>query len=502
MRWGLERVLWGLVWLLMALLLLPLVWMLIESLFVAAEAGVEAYGVLGSPKLWQHFLNSLALAGVVALLTTLLGTFLGVVLSKTTLPFATLWGVVFLLPLLIPPYIIAFAWFELLGREVIVGFWGSAWVLFWVYLPIPMLLVWRFMQTIAPTLEESALLLSGWGGVLRHITLPLIAPAVWLGFWLVFILAFGEFSVANFLHYPTFPMESFTYFSAFYDAQRAVITLLPTMGLALLIWRRVNHEGGFAYWQIQPHIKKIPLSRSGRICLEGLLGLVALLVLTPLVMLILQSDVASWGVALDRGWMPLMRSLLFASMGATLLMILGFLAAYALFVGVAGGRYLVGVMLLGLMLPATVIGIGLSLFWNQPWSNWVYATPVIILLGYVGKYLFLTTKIAQVRLAQLPPSQMEAAQLLGASPAVVLWKIVRPLSHGTLGVMWLMGFIFTLRESTLTLLVYPAGEETLPLYILTQMANGKPALIAALSLIMVGVVLLPLGGYALYRSRG
>jgi iron(III) transport system permease protein len=42
------------------------------------------------------------------------------------------------------------------------------------------------------------------------------------------------------------------------------------------------------------------------------------------------------------------------------------------------------------------------------------------------------------------------------------------------------------------MLVYPPGYETLPVYTLTQMANGDPKIIAALSLLMIAMILLPL----------
>jgi iron(III) transport system permease protein len=58
--------------------------------------------------------------------------------------------------------------------------------------------------------------------------------------------------------------------------------------------------------------------------------------------------------------------------------------------------------------------------------------------------------------------------------------------------MFLVGFIFTLRESSITQLVYPAGYETLPVYILTQMANGKTEIIASLCVILTLMMIVPL----------
>jgi len=65
----------------------------------------------------------------------------------------------------------------------------------------------------------------------------------------------------------------------------------------------------------------------------------------------------------------------------------------------------------------------------------------------------------------------------------------------------MIGLIFSLRETTITMLVYPPGYETLPVYTMTQMANGDPKLIAALCLFMIAMVLLPLGIAGVWRVR-
>ena len=51
------------------------------------------------------------------------------------------------------------------------------------------------------------------------------------------------------------------------------------------------------------------------------------------------------------------------------------------------------------------------------------------------------------------------------------------------------------------MVVYPPGSDTLPVRILTLMANGTPSLIAALCVILIAVTLLPLGAVALSSGR-
>jgi len=150
------------------------------------------------------------------------------------------------------------------------------------------------------------------------------------------------------------------------------------------------------------------------------------------------------------------------------------------------------------VLSSIVLGIALILFWNRPYTNMVYTTPLIILFGYLIKYLFLTTKILELKLSQIPHNLIESAQLLGASWYQILYTILIPLLKESLIIAWIVGFIFSLRESTITMLVAPAGASTLPTYILTQMANGKASTIATLCLLMVATLLVPLTGLLLY----
>ena len=482
------------------LLPLPIFSMFYNTLHSEQGFSLSLYSQVFDARLGQSFLNSLALALLVALFTTIIGTLLAILFTKTSLPFSNFFLSIFITPLLIPPYILAFSWFELIGRdgvlgELLFGFWGTAFVLFWVYLPIPILLVSLFLTQIEPKLEESALLLSNWRGVLRQITIPLISPAIVLSSLLVFILTFGEFSVANFLRYPIFPMESFTQFSAFYDFKMATVTAMPMLLMALIIkWLIDKYTFNYRFKSSQK-IKKIEINRYRFALLFILIGL-AILVTLPLALLVVHTDVDNFLLAWERGFDPLMRTLLYALIGATLLMVFGFWVGYII---EKRYKFFEGTLLFLFITPATVIGIGLTLFWNNSWSNWLYGTPLIILLGYLTKYLFLTSKIAQIRLSQIPSSMVESAQLTGATWSQIIWNITLPLSRKSLVLMWLIGFIFSLRETTMTMLVYPASNDTLPIYIFTQMANGDPKIIAALCLIMVGVVLLPLGIYILWR---
>lgn len=88
--------------------LAPLVVMVARSLTVDGAISLDLYRALVvSNHSWRLLGNSLTLASLVALISTLLGVPLGIALGKTDIPLRGLFTVLFTLPLLIPPYITA-----------------------------------------------------------------------------------------------------------------------------------------------------------------------------------------------------------------------------------------------------------------------------------------------------------------------------------------------------------------------------------------------------------
>ncbi len=480
--------------------LLPVLAMVADTFWQSGSFDLSAYRVLFQSSMAQSFANSFLLSLCVAAFSTAAGVILGIILSKTNLLFTAVFTLLLTIPLLVPPYTLALGWYTLLGRdgywgELLFGFRGTFWVLFSIYLPVPMLLTILFLRQINPRFEEAARLMTGWYGVLKSITLPLIFPAMLLSFLLVFILTFGEQSVANFLRFDVFALESFTYFSAFYDFRTATVLAVPMVVIALIVLlaeQFLVHRHLFRF-NSSYSVEKITLGRYQWPLFIVMLLIIAVIVILPFFSILQQA--ADWQtvqIAFEKAKAPMFRSYLYAVTAATLLMGFGFLGAYLTEEKIPGYRFYDASLIFLFALPAAVIGIALILFWNRPYTNFIYTTPLIILFGYLGKYLVLTTKISQKRLSQIPRSQIEAAQMAGANWFQSLRYILIPLSKKALLTMWIIGLVFSLRETTITMLVYPPGYETLPVYTLTQMANGDPKIIAALSLFMIGMTLLPL----------
>ncbi len=486
--------------------LLPLLAMLVRSMTVDGWVSLAAYrGLLASRREWTLLGHSLFLALSTALPATAAGVPLGILLGRTDLPFRRLFAVLFTLPLLLPPYIVAVAWSGLLPVR---GLPGCTLVLFATFLPIPLLLTMAFAQSVDPRLEEAARLVSGWPRVLTRITLPLILPGILLSALLVFLLALGEFGVPAFLRYDVFAVESFARFSAFYDFGAATAAALPLVAITLLalVAERIFLREKTAHLQPGGGRSATIRLRSSRGWIAAGTGLLCFgLVAMPLLALFFQSlEPGIYREAFARAGASLLRSIAYAAVGASALTLLGFPIGYLIQTrALRLWRAVDSLTLFLFALSGTVIGIGLIGLWNHPATNFVYGTPILIVLGYLARYTALTQRIAQSALGTLPPSMEEAAQVAGAGWFRRTLHITIPLARRGLATGWLVGYIFCLRDLGVTMLVYPPGHDTLPVRIFTLMANGSDGLVAALCIIMIFATLLPLGlgGIAFKRWR-
>ena len=236
---------------------------------------------------------------------------------------------------------------------------------------------------------------------------------------------------------------------------------------------------------------RLGAARAGWLIGVGLLC--GVLIILPLGGLVLQTSPPDYVDALSRAGDSLRHSLLYAASGATLLTLLGFFCGYLVHTrALRTWRWVDFLTLLLLVLPSPVIGIGLIGLWNRPATEWIYSTPAMILLGYLAQYIALTSRTTAATLAQIPASMDEAAAVSGAGWFRRLLRITAPLSRPGLLAAWLVAYIFCLRDTGITLLVYPPGHDTLPVRIFTLMANSPEGLIAALCVLMMAATFLPL----------
>jgi len=489
---------------------LPLV-----PLAVSAARDVPALAVeLASPRAAVLLLHTILLAGLVALISGVIGTGLGVLIGKTDLPLRMPLAGVLTFPLFLPPYVLALGWFSVLGSDGLLaaalgpgaafrfffGLGGAVLVLTTAYTPIAAHLVRIALRSIDPTLEEAARLSFRWPRVVWRIDLPLVRPAVGLAILLAFILVVGELGVPAYVRYPVFSTEVFTQFAAFLNIRAAVAMSLP---LALLVLAGLGVER----YLLRDRVR---FSSAARAITTATIPLgtwrapagalawayAGITVILPLVGLVVRAGGgATYAAALAGAGASLIRTVWMAAAAATTMVILGLLVGYLVERHRRSRHDALDTLLLLLFAaPGTVLGVGLILFWNRPGLAWVYGSALIIVVGWIGHFTPLAARVAGIGLGSLAPGVEEAARLAGVRWERVLFRVLVPLCRPALAGAWFLAFVFCLRDLDLAVTIYPPGAETLPVRVYTLMANSSEAVTAALSLVMVGLTAVVLVG--------
>jgi iron(III) transport system permease protein len=490
--------------------LLPEAAVFLQSVYRDSHFTLDAYrAVLAEPRQWSLLRNTLVLAGGTALLSTLLGVPIAFALERRRVLFRGGLTYLLALPLLIPPYIGAVVWADILGRNGLLRFGlnppsgggpapfsvytttGAVLVLALSSFPIVAFATLLALRRYDPRLEDPARLVARAPGIFRHIAWPLVAPAVLSGATLVFILALVEFAVPSFLQVNVYTVEIYERFSLSYDPAEAAALSLPLLacGLAALAlwWAYVRPRAGRLAGTGR---RSTPATgRIDRFATLFCFGLIAFASLLPLAVLLRRSlPPSSYLEAWQTAREEIVTSLLVGAGSATLLTALAFaMALLARFNRPTARLYNLSV--LPFLLSGPLLGVGLILVWNRPGpAAFVYDSLLVLVLACAARFLFFAQQAAHAALRDVPRRRDEAAAVLGVPWHRQVTGVLLPPTAPALAAVWGLTFLFTLRELDAAVLVAPPGRSTLAVRLFGLMHYGPSRLVAALSVITVAVI--------------
>lgn len=147
-----------------------------------------------------------------------------------------------------------------------------------------------------------------------------------------------------------------------------------------------------------------------------------------------------------------------------------------------GRNALTAFFLSPLMIPHVVLGIAFLRFFNQAGFSgsfgWLSMTHVIVVFPYALR-LTLASVTGMSRDAEL------AARSLGAPPHTVFVRIVLPLILPGVAGGWMLAFIQSFDEVTMTIFVATPGTTTLPVAMYSYISQSIDPLVASLSTVMI-----------------
>jgi iron(III) transport system permease protein len=151
---------------------------------------------------------------------------------------------------------------------------------------------------------------------------------------------------------------------------------------------------------------------------------------------------------------------------------------------------LTGAIQVGYAIPGTVLGLSLILLYNT-YLPWLYGTVGVLVLAYLIRFLTQPVQGIESALAAINPHLEEAARSLAASPGAVLRQILAPLVRPTLFAVWTLVFISAMKELDATLLLRPAGFDTLSVRVYIHTVEAEYAKAGTLALLLIAFTVLP-----------
>jgi len=420
------------------------------------------------------------------------------------------------LPLLLPPLMVAQAWFGLSGMT---GAWASVFTFGVCYAPLPALLASRSLANQSYTSHEAALLIGprfAIGEMLRISFLPAL-----IGACFAFLFAASDFAVPDYFAtvgdlFHVYAAEIFGNsrnddYTAGATASLPLVLLgfLVLLGTAHLQRRQMNYETSHGRTP-----RRLQLA-NGRFLSFGLcLGLLSILLLAPLARIVYEtgmqgplsertwSEVSSqaFSDAVTRGRGDVLRTLSYSGLAGLICLGLAPLWAHLLLKARSGWRFLWTVFLtLPLLVPSVALGFGSILMFNQPWLENFYNSIWLPALLVAGRFLPIAVWILVERMGRIPEAQEDAAALAGCS---YLTRLFRYRLGPIRSAWWLAAGLvvaFGVRELDFAILL-PAANQSAAVRYYNALHFSRDNFVAAYGLVLAIILFLPVMLFAWWRN--
>ena len=485
--------------------------------------------------------NSLFLAILVGVITTVLGLIFALVVTRSGFRYKKLLRALTVLPIVTPPFVIGLALILLFGLS------GSVTVFFadlfgvaptrWLYglpgiliaqilafTPIAFLVLIGVVEGVSPSMEEAAQTLraSKWQ-VFKTVSLPLMRPGLANAFLLGFIESMADFGNPLVLggNYDVLSTEIFfTIVGAQYDQGRAavlaIILLFFTLSafyaqrrwLGKKSYTTVTGKGDTGVHPLMPRAVSLPVTVMA--CLWA--GFSALIY----VMILYGSFVELWGVRnaltfkhyitafsvrlsesgirwTGAAWDSFFTTLQIAAIAAPLTAIVGIITAYLLtrqnFAGKNSFEF--GTML-SFAIPGTVIGVSYILAFNVPPIE-ITGTGIILIVSFVFRNMPVGVRAGIASMSQLDKSLDESSLTLGANSWQTFRKIIVPLLRPAILAALVYSFVRAMTAISAVIFLVSAEYDMATSYIIGRVENNDYGLAIAYSTTLIFVMLSAVG---------
>ena len=466
---------------------------------------VRAYA---DPVTYQLLLNSFIFAAGSSVLATGLAAIIAWITVRTNAPLRKVFQLTAIVPNIFPPVMLAVAWGALLSPRTgllnrfamqifglneaplnIYSLWGMIFVEGLITTPLAFLIVSASLQSMDPSLEESARVAGSTNlQIARRITLPIVRPALLASLTLNFVRAIESFDTPAIIALPA-RIEVFTTkiyreaIGAFPPNQNiaatyAVSLLLISMVFVYLYRRLTSRSERYVTVTGRGYRPMIIDLGKWRYAATGVAALILLLIVVlPFAVLLFISVVSylhvpgakTWELlTLDhyrsnltdsRTYRALQNSLILAIGGATICMLLASVTAYMTTKTKTAGRSLIeGLTFIPWAFPGTALAIGL--LWTYVYIPLpIYGTLWILLIGYITRFLPYGLRTMTSTVVQVHDDLPDASMVCGAGFWTTFLRVLLPLLRPGFIAGWIILATIYLREFSTSIFLYSPGSE-------------------------------------------
>ena len=508
------------------------------SLIVEKKFDASNYLAIFSKQYYfQPFLNSMLLGVCTACTGTLMGFVFAYAITRTPLPFKRFFRLTATFPIISPPFVVALSAILLFGRSgtltpyitrffgeySVYGLGGLILVETIAYGPTAFLVLYGVLQAIDPALEEAAMDLGASRlKVFSTVTLPLSIPGIASAWLLVFIQSLADFGNPMILsgNFRVLSVQAFLQITGMYDLSRgstlAILLFIPTV-TAFFLQRYWVSRKSYVTVTGKPTAATIKN-------LEWYIKLPVYLfctLFTALVFLFYGTVVHGsfqklWGVdatltfdnyvqMLEVGKDYIIDSLTLSTVATPITGLVGMFIAFLIIRKRFLGRGLMEfVSMLTFAVPGTVVGIGYILAFNQrsvllPLVLTGTAWIIVFLLIFRNMPVGIRSGIAALQ--QIDPAIEEASTDLGADSATTFRRITLPMIAPAFFSGLVYSFVKAMTAISAVIFVVSGKWNLITVAILGFVDNSRYAQAAAMSLLLIVIVLIALGIIQLLVNR-
>ncbi len=484
--------------------------------------------------------NSVFLATMTGLLTTLLGLAFALVAVRTGFRAKGLLRMLTVLPIITPPFVISLAVILLFGRTGTVTLALADWFGIppsrWIYglpgvlltqtlafTPIAFLVMIGVVQGIGPSLEEAAQTLraSLWV-TFRTVTWPMMRPGVANAFLIGFIESLADFGNPLILGGNYDVLSTKIYFAvvgAQNDPGRAAALGIILLGLCLgAFWLQRRWLGTKSYATVSGKGDNgVPPALPTGVRVAAFATAIPWAVFTFILygMVLFGGFTENWGrnnsltlrhyrnafdltwgehglIWAGRAWDSLFTTIQVAGLSAPLTAAVGLMTAYLLvrqrFAGQGAFEFFT---MLSFAIPGTVIGVSYILAFNQPPVE-LTGTMAILILCIVFRNMPVSIRAGVAAMSQIDRSLDESSLTLGAGNLQTIRRVILPLLRPAIVASLVYSFVRAITSISAVIFLVSPQHELATAYIVGRVEQGDFGLAIAYSsalIVLMGAVI-------------